>query len=361
MAGDKKHTTSKVSSNTSITNTKAIARFKSKTQQMPNVEQLVEGILNGNISMLSRAITRLESHKAVHQKESNTILSQCLPHANKSIRIGITGVPGVGKSTFIDTLGTYLITKGKRIAVLAVDPSSSISHGAVLGDKMRMPNLTKHPKAFVRPTASGTIHGGVARYTRETITLCEAAGFDVIIIETVGVGQSETDVYHMCDMFLLLKLANAGDTLQGIKRGIMEMADGIIIHKADGKYLEAAQQAKTNFEDALHLFAPKPSLYPTKILLASAIENIGINSVWDTVLAYVKHTKASGYFEHKRSTQLEFWFTKTLEQQLHNTFFSMPKIAAAITAQKVLIQRKAKTPFAAAAHILSLCKSLFEH
>ncbi|MDD5152306.1 MAG: methylmalonyl Co-A mutase-associated GTPase MeaB, partial [Flavobacterium sp.] len=233
-----------------------VQRFR-KTQ--PSLQELEDGILSGNISALSRAITLVESTNTNHLAKANKLIHSCLPHANKSVRIGITGVPGVGKSTFIEAFGKHLTSLGKKVALLAVDPSSTISHGSILGDKTRMEELVKDKNAFIRPSASGETLGGVARKTRESISLCEAAGFDIIIIETVGVGQSETAVHSMVDFFLLLKIAGAGDELQGIKRGIMEMADAIVINKADGDNIKKANLAKTEFNRALHLFPAKKS------------------------------------------------------------------------------------------------------
>ena len=231
-------------------------------KNIPTAEELITGILEGDKAALSRAITLVESTNPEHLEKANEVIKGCLPHANNSIRIGITGVPGVGKSTFIEAFGTHLTALGKKVAVLAVDPSSSISHGSILGDKTRMEELVKDKKAFIRPSASGGTLGGVARKTREAIILCEACGFDTIIIETVGVGQSETAVHSMVDFFLLLKISGAGDELQGIKRGIMEMTDTIVINKADGDNIVKAKLAKSEFNRALHLFPPKSSKRP---------------------------------------------------------------------------------------------------
>ena len=237
----------------------AAAQIISLRHKLPSSKDLIDGILLGNIAALSRAITLVESTNPIHLEKANEVIAACLPHANQSLRIGITGVPGVGKSTFIEAFGMHLTALGKKVAVLAVDPSSTISHGSILGDKTRMEELVKDQNAFIRPSASGETLGGVARKTRESIILCEAAGFDTIIIETVGVGQSETAVHSMVDFFLLLKISGAGDELQGIKRGIMEMADAIVINKADGDNIRKAKMAKTEFKRALHLFPAKQS------------------------------------------------------------------------------------------------------
>lgn len=257
----------------SIENIKLLRRKKIDTQE------LISKILSQDKVALSRAITLVESTNSEHLEKANEIINACLPLANKSIRIGITGVPGVGKSTFIEAFGTYLTSLGKKVAVLAVDPSSSLSHGSILGDKTRMEDLVKDENAYIRPSASGDTLGGVARKTRETIILCEAAGFDTIIIETVGVGQSETAVHSMVDFFLLLKIAGAGDELQGIKRGIMEMADLIVINKADGDNIAKANLAKTEFNRALHLFPAKNSGWIPKVTTCSAYEKTDRKSV----------------------------------------------------------------------------------
>lgn len=255
--------------------------IKAKRKKKPSTEDLVSGITNGNITALSRAITLIESTNPTHTKKANEIITACLPHSNNAIRIGITGVPGVGKSTFIEAFGIHLTGLGKKVAILAVDPSSSLSRGSILGDKTRMEDLVKDKNAFIRPSPSGDSLGGVARKTRESIILCEAAGFDTIIIETVGVGQSETVVHSMVDFFLLLKLAGAGDELQGIKRGIIEMADAIVINKADGDNLKAAKFAKVEFNRALHLYPEKESGWSPKVSLCSALKQEGISEVWE--------------------------------------------------------------------------------
>ncbi|WP_290838878.1 methylmalonyl Co-A mutase-associated GTPase MeaB [Flavobacterium sp.] len=275
----------------------------SKRQRQPSAQELVDGIFSGNITALSRAITLVESTNPNHQAKASEVISACLPKANNSIRIGITGVPGVGKSTFIEAFGTYLTGIGKKVAVLAVDPSSTLSHGSILGDKTRMEELVKDKNAYIRPSASGETLGGVARKTRETITLCEAFGFDTIIIETVGVGQSETAVHGMTDFFLLLKISGAGDELQGIKRGIMEMADAIAINKADGDNIKKAKLAKTEFGRALHFFPAKSSGWMPKAATCSAVTKEGIPEIWEIVSEYVSLTKENGFFENRRREQ----------------------------------------------------------
>ena len=337
-----------------ITNLPTIKTIKEKRRSEINTDALVTSILNKDITALSRAITLVESKNPTHLKKANTIIKACLPYANKSIRIGITGVPGVGKSTFIEIFGKHLTSKGKRVAVLAIDPSSTLTKGSILGDKTRMEDLVKDANAFIRPSASGDSLGGVARKTRETIILCEAAGFDVIIIETVGVGQSETTVHSMVDFFLLLKLAGAGDELQGIKRGIIEMADAIAINKADGDNLKRAKLAKVEFNRALHLYPEKSSNWQPKVTICSALKNEGIHTIWELILDYVAMTSKNDYFNAKRHEQNKFWLIQTIEEQLKFEFFNHPKIKKELENQLQLIETNQTTPFAAADYLLKL-------
>ncbi len=329
-------------------------RLKTIRHKVPSVSELVEGILAQDQVALSRAITTIESTAKKHQEEAKEIIEKCLPHANKSIRIGITGVPGVGKSTFIESFGKLLISKGKRVAVLTVDPSSTISKGSILGDKTRMDELVKEKNAFIRPSASGDTLGGVARKTRETIILCEAAGFDVILIETVGVGQSETTVHSMADFFLLLKLAGAGDELQGIKRGIMEMADSIVINKAEGDNLKAAKLARNEFARALHLYPKKESGWEPKTLLCSALQNEGISEIWEVISKYFEIVKSNNYFQRKRKEQNKFWLMQTIESQLKSEFYSNPSVKIELEKQLKAIDENKTTPFEAAEKLLSI-------
>ncbi|MDC7995745.1 methylmalonyl Co-A mutase-associated GTPase MeaB [Altibacter sp. HG106] len=334
----------------------AAATIKQKRKQSISVETLVAQLKLGDTTALSRAITYIESEAPQHQNISKSILEQCLQHAVPSFRIGITGVPGVGKSTFIERFGTYLTKKGHRVAVLAVDPSSTVSRGSILGDKTRMESLVKDPNAYIRPSSSGTSLGGVARKTREAIILCEAAGFDTIIIETVGVGQSETAVHSMTDFFLLLKLAGAGDELQGMKRGIMEMADAIVINKADGDNVKAAKLARTEFNRALHLFPPKESQWTPKAMTCSALKDEGIDTVWEALQDYLDTVKDNGYFSEKRKQQNRFWLLQTIENTLQQAFFSNVEVKKAFEAQLERIHEQKTTPFEAAAYLLSLTK-----
>jgi len=318
----------------------------------PSSKELIDGILSGTIAALSRAITLVESTNANHLAKANEVINACLPHANKSVRIGITGVPGVGKSTFIEAFGKHLTGLGKKVAVLAVDPSSTISHGSILGDKTRMEELVKDANAYIRPSASGETLGGVARKTRETITLCEAAGFDTILIETVGVGQSETAVHSMVDFFLLLKISGAGDELQGIKRGIMEMADAIVINKADGDNIKKAQFAKMEFNRALHLFPAKKSGWTPTTSTCSAITHEGIPEVWETILNFIELTKGNKYFFEKRKEQNQYWMLETINEQLKTNFYNHPEIQNLLDSTKKAVSTDEISPFAAARLLL---------
>ena len=330
----------------------AMSKIVSHRKVQPTAKELINGILAHDKVALSRAITLVESTNPEHLSKANEIINGCLSQANKSIRIGITGVPGVGKSTFIEAFGTYLTSLGKKVAVLAVDPSSTISHGSILGDKTRMEELVKNENAYIRPSASGETLGGVARKTRETIILCEAAGFDTIIIETVGVGQSETAVHSMVDFFLLLKISGAGDELQGIKRGIMEMADSIVINKADGDNIAKAKLAKTEFNRALHLFPAKSSGWIPTVSTCSAFEKTGIDAVWKTISNYFELVKSNHYFESKRKEQNQFWMMETINEQLKQNFYNHPKILNLIEENKKAVQEDKISPFAAAQMLL---------
>ena len=329
-------------------------RIREIRKQGFNTKEIIEGLLLGNNTQLSKAITLIESNAKKHEGAVKEIIATCLPHANQSIRIGITGVPGVGKSTFIESFGMHLIEEGKKVAVLAVDPSSSVSGGSILGDKTRMEELVKSEKAFIRPTASGDSLGGVARKTRESIILCEAAGYDVILIETVGVGQSETVVHSMTDFFLLLKLAGAGDELQGIKRGIIEMADAILINKADGQNEKPAKQAKVEFNRALHLYPEKKSKWKPKVKLCSALKNQGITSVWEMLTSYFELTKKNGYFEMNRKHQNKYWLLQSIDEQLKSNFYRNAEVKKELAIQLQKINNQETSPFEAADYLLGL-------
>ena len=317
---------------------------------------LLEPIVAGQAGQrraMAKAITLLESTRADHRLQADQLLTGLLPHTGQSFRMGISGVPGVGKSTFIEALGLYLIEKGHRVAVLAVDPSSTVSGGSILGDKTRMEELVKDENAYIRPSASGETLGGVARKTRETIILCEACGFDTIVIETVGVGQSETAVHSMVDFFLLLKISGAGDELQGIKRGIMEMADAIVINKADGDNIKKAKLAKTEFNRALHLFPAKKSGWMPTVSTCSAITKEGIDDVWKTISNYLELTQSNAYFQEKRQEQNQYWMMETINEQLKNQFYTHPEIAKLLDEKKKAVQNNEISPFAAAMELLS--------
>lgn len=318
------------------------------------VETYVTEILKGNRVFLSKAITLIESTNEKHKVKANAILKKCLATNHKAVRIGITGVPGVGKSTFIEAFGLYLTSIGKKVAVLAVDPSSSVTKGSILGDKTRMEELVRNDHAFIRPSPSGNSLGGVARKTRETIMLCEAAGFDTIIIETVGVGQSETAVHSMVDFFLLLKLAGAGDQLQGIKRGIIEMADSIVINKADGENLRRAQLARTEFKRALQMYPHKDNGWVPKVTTCSAIKKDNIDGVWKIISEYLLLTKNNHFFEKRRQEQNKFWLLQTIEEQLKDNFYNHPKVVLKLLELTKKVEEGTISPFDAAEQLLKL-------
>jgi len=338
----KQETTSKI----------AAKKIQLNRNKIPSAKKFISEILAGNISFLSRAITLIESSNKKHQEKATIILNGCLPHANKSIRIGITGVPGVGKSTFIEALGMQLTKKNKKVAVLAIDPSSSINKGSILGDKTRMEELVNNKRAFIRPSPAGTSLGGVAQKTRETIILCEAAGFDTIIIETVGVGQSETMVHSMVDFFLLLKIAGAGDELQGIKRGIIEMADAIIINKSDGENIRNASIAKVDFTRALHLYPQKTSGWKPKVLTASALEGTGVNEVMEMIESYILLVKKNNFFVSNRNHQNISWLKAIIEKNLYDSFYKNNKNYIALKKEIELLKNNETTPFSSAKKLL---------
>jgi LAO/AO transport system kinase len=289
-------------------------------------EEFFEGILAGNRTILSQAITLVESSLTEHYEAAQSVIGKCLPYSSKSIRIGITGVPGAGKSTFIEAFGLHIVSEGRKIAVLTIDPSSEQTKGSILGDKTRMEHLSVHPNAFIRPSPTAGTLGGVARKTRETIILCEAAGFDTILVETVGVGQSETAVHSMVDFFLLIMLAGAGDELQGIKRGIMELADLVAINKADGQNEIVAEGAKVLFQNALNMFPPKPSGWKPQVLTCSALKNRGIAELWEIISDYIKFTGNSGYFEDIRKQQAVIRMNSTIIEYLNNSFYNKEEV-----------------------------------
>ncbi len=289
--------------------------------RLRSATEIAQELRSGNRIALGRAITLVESNSSKDLSLSSELIDSILPNSGNSIRIGITGAPGVGKSTFIESFGMHLIELGKKVAVLSIDPSSSVSSGSILGDKTRMNNLSRNAKAFIRPSAAGDSLGGVNSKTRETIYLCEAAGFDVIIVETVGVGQSETNVKGMVDFFLMLAIAGAGDELQGIKRGIMEMADAVAVNKADGSNLPKSKLAAKSFGQALHLFPPTANQWSPQVKTCSALENEGIDDLWEMILQYEALTKKNGFFELNRSRQNVEWFRSAIKGYMEVLFF----------------------------------------
>lgn len=301
-------------------------RFQKLNRTVLSVEDLYQGVLSGNRSSLARAITLVESNAEHHFQQAQTLLQKLLPHSGNSIRIGITGVPGAGKSTFIEAFGTYLCSLGHRVAVLAIDPSSSINGGSILGDKTRMEQLSRNPSAFIRPSPSGGKLGGVHRKTREAMLICEAAGYDVILIETVGVGQSEVIIRDMCDFFMLLVLTGAGDELQGMKKGIMELADALIVHKADGTNLQKALQTKKEYNQILHFLQPATKGWQTKAHSCSSLTNEGIDNVWKVIGTFEKNGKSNGVFNERRKGQLREWLYSMITDQLQFQFYHDPDV-----------------------------------
>ena len=355
-------------------NEEAAKKIRAHKARPLTTQEFLDGIFSGNRTILSKAITLVESNLPSHQEQAQEIIAHCLkrsanddlrspiydlrltddlkPGAGKSIRIGITGVPGVGKSTFIEALGKNLTGRGHQLAVLAIDPSSSRSKGSILGDKTRMEELSVDPNAFIRPSPAAGSLGGVARKTRETIVLCEAAGFDVIFIETVGVGQSETTVHSMVDFFLLLMLAGAGDELQGIKRGIIEMADAIFINKADGDNLVKAKTARVEYANALHLFPPPDSGWVPVADICSSRSKMGIDHVWEIIMEHHRTTGGNGFFHRRRMEQNRQVFRETIDEGLHRHFFSRKEIRQVIEKLEHDIMHGLKNPYMAAQELL---------
>jgi len=299
---------------------------KFKPRKRLEASEYIDGVLKGDRVILSRAITVVESNLASDKLLAKDIIQAILPHAGKSIRIGITGVPGVGKSTFIEAFGKVLIELGHTVAILSIDPSSQRSKGSILGDKTRMEDLSNNPKAYIRPSASGETLGGVANKTGETMLLCEAAGYDVVLIETVGVGQSETAVHAMTDFFLLLMLSGAGDELQGIKKGIMEMADMLVINKADGDNIRQSEMAKLQYANALHIFPKSASGWEPVVSTASAIKNIGISEVWERIEEFKDLVLKNGYFQKNRKEQQIQWMYNNIHEELKQLFYGSKEI-----------------------------------
>jgi len=291
-----------------------------------SLDEYVSGVLSRERTILSRAITLVESNAPAHMVEAQKMMQQLLPYTGRSIRLGITGVPGAGKSTLIEALGNFLCDHGHKIAVLAVDPSSTVTRGSVLGDKTRMEKLSARADAFIRPSPSGGVLGGVARKSRETMLICEAAGYEVILVETVGVGQSEVTVRSMVDFFLLVLIAGAGDELQGIKKGIMELCDTILVNKADGDNKLRAQAARMEFVRILHYLQPATEGWSTQALTCSSITGEGISQLWEVIQDFVTRTKSTGVFERRRSLQSMEWVYSMVQEYLRSSFFNHPKI-----------------------------------
>jgi LAO/AO transport system kinase len=331
----------------------AVEDLRNRKRDMPDLDEFVSGIRRGDRKLLSQAITLVESTKPFHQEMAQAIIDECLPDSGNSVRIGITGVPGVGKSTFIEAFGLLLLEQGKKVAVLAVDPSSERSKGSILGDKTRMEQLAGEDNAYIRPSASGGTLGGVARKTRESIVLCEAAGFDRILVETVGVGQSETAVHSMVDFFLLLMLAGAGDDLQGIKRGIMELADMIAITKADGANLEKATRAQSIFTGALHLFPPAASGRIPSVVTCSALQHQGISDIANEIEDHATYTHNNNYFMKRRKEQASYWMYETINSQLKEHFFKQHDIVSELQQLEVKVLAGTVNPFSAAQNIIN--------
>lgn len=328
--------------------------FKKKARRVMSTDDYVKGILEGNITILSQAITLVESVLPEHHAQAQEIIEKCLPHAGKSIRIGITGVPGAGKSTFIEAIGNMITGLKHKLCVLAIDPSSERSGGSILGDKTRMETLVHNPDVFIRPSPSAGSLGGVARKTRETVVLCEAAGFDVVFIETVGVGQSETAVHSMVDMFMLLQIAGAGDELQGIKRGIMEMADMVAITKADGSNKDRADIAKSHFVNALNLFPMPESKWKPKVYTCSSVEKTGLREIWGGVEDFLKFTKQNGYFAENRNRQSRYWMYESINETLKDSFYRNPEVEAMLPEMEKDVLENRKSSFVAAKELLDI-------
>lgn len=335
----------------------AVRRFKLQRSKRKSAQEYAEGILQCNRTILSQAITLIESAKPEHQQLAQEVIELCLPHAGNSVRIGITGVPGVGKSTFIESFGMHLLDAGRKLAVLAIDPTSERTGGSILGDKTRMEQLSAAENVFIRPSPSAGSLGGVARKTRESIILFEAAGFDTILVETVGVGQSETAVHSMVDFFLLLMLAGAGDELQGIKRGIMEMADTILITKSDGENVGPSISAQREYKRALHLFPPNPSGWIPRVERISSLEKEGMDVVWSIIDEHVRLHQGKDFFEDKRREQSKYWMESTIKAQLAILFDTHPEVKAHYQELEEKVMNGTTSPFLAAQQLLDVFRS----
>ncbi len=338
-------------------NVSSISAYRKAKAHTLSADDYIKELSAGNITMLSRAITLIESSNKKHHKIAEDLIAKALPLSGNSLRIGITGVPGAGKSTFIEAFGMYLIGKGRKVAVLAIDPSSERSGGSILGDKTRMDKLSAEKNAFIRPSPSAGSLGGVARKTAETIILCEAAGFDTLFIETVGVGQSEIAVSSMTDFFMLLQIAGAGDELQGIKRGIMEMADLIVINKADGDNIKRANAAKAEFKSALHLFPPTESKWEPKVVTASSLSGMGIPEIENLINQYFELTKNNKYFYNKRNKQAITRMYETIHDELKNAFYNKSGISDKLKSFENSVLKEQISPYAAAHRLIEMNNS----
>ncbi|MGL4993127.1 MAG: methylmalonyl Co-A mutase-associated GTPase MeaB [Bacteroidales bacterium] len=332
--------------------------LKRKKREKISANKYVDEILKGNRTILSQAVTLVESANPIHHDMAQEVIEKLLPYSGNSVRVGITGVPGAGKSTSIDTFGMHLLEQGRKLAVLAIDPSSERTKGSILGDKTRMEQLSIQENAFIRPSPSAGSLGGVARKTRESIILCEAAGFDTIFVETVGVGQSETAVHSMVDFFMLLQVPGTGDELQGIKRGIMEMADGIVINKADGNNIDKAKLAQGQYRNALHLFPATESGWKPQVLTYSGYYGTGIKEIWEMVDSYITFTKDNGYFDSKRNDQSKYWMYSTINEQLHDRFYHNPEIENLLSLIEKRVLNAEISSFVAAKEVLNRYFSL---
>ena len=340
-----------------VPNTNPYSKMRIKRRRLSS-NQYLEGILRGDISVLGQAVTLVESSLPKDQEVAQLLIEKCLPYAGKSIRIGITGVPGAGKSTFIEALGMHILQNGHKLAVLAIDPSSERTKGSILGDKTRMEELSVAKNAFIRPSPSAGSLGGVARKTRESIVLCEAAGFDTVFVETVGVGQSETAVHSMVDFFLLIQLAGTGDELQGIKRGIMEMADGIAINKSDGSNIDKSNLARQQYKNALHLFPMGESGWSPEVITCSSIEKNGISEVWQMVLNYIDFVKENSFFEKKRTYQSKYWMYESINEKLKSSFYNNQIIQGLLLEAEQRVLRNEQSSFIAANQLLDIYKDM---
>ncbi len=335
-----------------------LKRGRFKRREM-SVADMVDGIIKGNVTVLSQAVTLIESVNPDHQAKAQEVIEKCLPYSGNSVRIGISGVPGAGKSTSIDQFGVHVLDSyGGKLAVLAIDPSSERSKGSILGDKTRMEKLSVREDAFIRPSPTAGSLGGVARKTRETIILCEAAGYDKIFVETVGVGQSETACHSMVDFFLLIQLAGTGDELQGIKRGIMEIADGIVINKCDGENVDKCHLAARNFRNALHFFPAPESGWLPKVLCYSGFYGLGIKEIWDMVYEYFSFVKDNGYFAYRRNEQSKYWMYETINEHLRSSFYNNPEIQKRLYEAERSVLAGRCTSFAAAKELLDVYSAL---